>query len=351
MLGHSPFYHRTIRKHVVLFGALFNDLFIVRETYSGAKKEKIKVPLSYSPKEKFIRRLTGDPTLTKSIQTTLPRMSFEMISFEYDASRKQQGTIKHRGSSTSSPTVQAQYVGIPYNFDFSLGLYVRNIEDGLQIIEQILPFFQPDYTVSAVLSQELNIIKDIPIVLTSVSEDNQYEGKLEDGTRMIFWDLQFTMKSFLFGPVSNSAIIMGSSISANASAPGANSYANVTGGIYVNIFEDTNNKKIQKVKVSGGIIGFKEGERIREPDLGILGTVYQWNPTSNTLYLNDMSGILRPNANIWGLDTSAHWVVNSLEIVNQKDVEIRIYQNPITADADDDYGYTTHIREFPTTLS
>lgn len=350
MLGHNPFYHRTVRKHVVLFGALFNDLFIVRETYAGGKKEKIKCPLSYSPKEKFIRRLFADPSLTKSIQTTLPRMSFELISFQYDQTRKQQSTIKHRGSSATATSVQAQYMGIPYNFDFSLGIYVRNIEDGLQIVEQILPFFQPDYTVSATLSQELDIKKDIPIILNSVAEDNQYEGKLEDGPRMIMWDLQFTMKSFLFGPVSNSAIIMGNTILANTTDPGANSYANVTGGIYVNIYEDVNNKKIQKVKVSGGVVGFKEGERIREPDLNILGTVYQWNPTSNTLFLNEMSGVLRPNANVWGLDTSAHWKVDSLEVVNQKDVEIRIYQNPIGATADDDYGYTTHITEFPDTL-
>jgi len=350
MLGHQPFYHRTIRKHVVLFGSLFNDLFIVRETYAGEKKERIKVPLSYSPKEKFIRMLNQDPTLTKSVQTTLPRMSFELLSFQYDPTRRQQSTIRHRGTSSSS-TIQSQYIGIPYNFDFSLGLYVRNIEDGLQVVEQILPFFQPDYTVTATLSQEIGVIKDVPVVLTSVTEDNQYDGKMEGSTRMVLWDFQFTMKSFLFGPLSNSSIIMGTSISANASDPGANSYANVTGGIYVNIYQDTNNKKIQKVVVSGGVVGFKEGERIREPDLGILGTVYQWNPTSNTLYLNEMSGVLKQNANVWGLDTSAHWVVDSLEIVNQKDVEIRIYQNPITATAEDDYGYTTHITEFPDTLS
>lgn len=357
MLGNSPFYHRTIRKHVVLFGALFNDIFIVRETSTGINREHIKVPIAYSPKEKFITRLNQDPALTKSIQTTLPRMSFQLLSFEYDATRKQQSTIRHRTSPASS-YVNAQFVGIPYNFDFTLSLYVRNIEDGLQVVEQILPFFQPDYTLSAKLSDTLDIVKDIPVVLTSVAEDNQYEGKLEDGTRMILWDLQFTMKSFIFGPISNSAIIMGNSIipnthvgGANANVAGANSYANVTGGIYVNIYEDANNKKIQKVKVEGGIINYKEGEFIRSPEQGITGMVYGWNPTSNTLYLSQMSGVLKTNTNIWGLDTSARWNVSGVDIVNQKDVEIRIYQNPINAMADDDYGYTTHIREFPTTLS
>lgn len=349
MLGHRPFYHRTIRKHVVLFGAMFNDLFIVRETTDRQKKEHIKVPLTYAPKEKFVTRLFSDPTLMKSVQTTLPRMSFELISFQYDQTRKQQSTIRHRGTLSSSGVV-SQYVGVPYNFDFSLSLYVRNIEDGLQVIEQIVPFFQPDYTLSAKLSDELDIIKDVPIILTSVSKDLQYEGKFEDGTRLIFWDLQFTMRGYVFGPLSNSAIIMGNTILANTSDPGSNTYANVTGGIYVNIFEDANHKKIQKVKVHGGIIGFKDGELIREPAQGITGTVYQWTPESNTLYLTQMSGVLAVNSNVWGLDTSAHWKVQSVEVVNQHDVEIRIYQNPISATANDDYGYTTHITEFPDTL-
>jgi hypothetical protein len=138
---------------------------------------------------------------------------------------------------------------------------------------------------------------------------------------------------------------------ANANVAGANSYANVMGGIYVNIYEDVNNKRIQKVKVEGGIINYKEGEFIRSPEQGITGMVYSWNPTSNTLYLSQMNGVLKTNTNVWGLDTSARWNVSGVDIINQKDVEIRIYQNPINATADDDYGYTTHIREFPTTLS
>src|SRR5574337_1073314 len=169
MLGHTPFYHRTIRNYVTLFGSLFNDIFIVRETQAGAKKERIKVPIIYSPKEKFLTRIQDDPTLTKSIATTLPRMSFELLSLTYDQSRKQQSTIRHRAQNLVTPSApQSQYIGVPYNFDFSLGLYVRNIEDGLQVVEQILPFFLPDYTLTAQVSQELNIVKDIPLNLTSV---------------------------------------------------------------------------------------------------------------------------------------------------------------------------------------
>jgi len=345
MLGHRPFYHRTIRKYVTLFGALFNDIYIVRETTDATKKERIKIPLNYAPKEKFITRLKSDPSLTKSIQTTLPRMSFEMLSMTYDMSRKQQSTIRHTAPNLITPSAPySQYIGIPYNFDFGLNLYVRNIEDGAQVVEQILAFFMPDYTIKAQLSDELDIVKNVPIVLTSVSENNQYDGTFEDGTRMISWDFQFTIRGYIFGPVSTSSIIMG--VSANTADPNAN----VTGGIYVNLYQDVNNKPVQKVIVTGGTIEFRETERIREANTGITGYVYAWTNTSNALYLTQTSGVLKANDHVWGVDTGAHWRVLSTETVNLRTSEIRIYQNPITANADSDYGYSTYITEYPNTL-
>jgi len=344
MLGHNPFYHRIIRKHVSLFGSLFNDIFIERETVDGlTKKERIKCPLAYAPKEKFVTKLFSDPTLTKSIATTLPRLSFEILSMNYDSARKQQSSIKHRVMRNGIPV--AQYVGIPYNIDFGLSLYVRNIEDGLQVVEQILPFFTPDYTISATLSEELGIVKDIPIILTSVHEENNYQGSFEDGTRMITWDFQFTAKTYLFGPTSNTTIIMG--VSANTQDPNAA----ITGGIYVNLYTDSTNPLIQKIVVTGGSIDFKESEIIREPNLGITGKVYAWVPSTNTLYLTQSTGTLLVNNNIWGLETGAHWTVQSTELVPQKDAEIWIYQNPITANANTDYGYTTYITEYPDTVA
>lgn len=348
MLGHNPFYHQTIRKYVSLFGSLFNDIFIVRETADRAQKERQKCPISYAPKEKFVTRLYSDPTLTKSIATTLPRMSFEMMGFRYDQSRKQQSTIRHRVTNPldgSHP--QSQYVGIPYEFDFSLSCYVRNIEDGLQIVEQILPFFTPDYTISATVAQQMDITKDIPIILKSINEKIDYEGAFADGTRLITWDFEFTLKGWLFGPVSNSAIIVG--VSANV----ANANAVVTGGVYVNIYDDINNKVIQKIIVNGGSIAFRENEPVRSPARGITGTVLSWSQANNTntLYLSAMTGVLRANDEVWGLESAANWTVLSTAVANQKEVEIRIYQKPITANQFTDYGYTTFITEFPNTLA
>lgn len=319
---------------------MFNDIFYVRQTEAGAKKERQKVVLAYGPKEKWVTRLYADPNLTKSIATTLPRMSFEMTSMTYDESRKQQSTIRHRSTNPLSPsTPQSQYMSVPYNFTFALSVYARNIEDGLQITEQILPFFTPDYTVSALVSEEVNITKDIPIILKSVSEKIDYEGAIESGTRMCMWDFEFVLQGFLFGPVSNSAIIMG-----------IQTGNTITGGVYTNIFDDVNNKRIQKVIVTNGHGDFRENEVIREPNRDVVGRVFSWANTTNTAYFTIASGVLRANDNIWGLESGAHWIVQTVETANQKDVEIRIYQNPITANQDSDYGYTTIITEFPDTL-
>lgn len=326
---------------MTLFGSLFNDIFYIRETADRVQKERQKVPITYAPKERFITRLRTDPTLTKSISTTVPRMSFEMTSMHYDESRKQQSTIRHRTLGTvTSGKVQSQYVGIPYDFDFSLAIYVRNIEDGLQIVEQILPFFLPDYTISAQVSSEIHIVKDIPIVLKSVTEKIDVEGAFEDkNLRLVTWDLEFTMKGYLFGPVSNTAIIMGIAGAGNT----------VTGGVYTNIYNDINNKTLQKVVVAGGPINFNGNEPIREPNRNITGSVYSWANTSNTLYLSGMTGVLRANDSIWGLESGANWTVLTIETVNAADASIHIYQNPITATANDDFGYTTVITEFPNT--
>lgn len=340
MLGHAPYYHRTIRKYVTIFGSLFNDVFYVRQTEAGAKKERQKVVLAYGPKEKWVTRLYADPNLTKSIATTLPRMSFEMTSVVYDEARKQQSTIRHRSTNPLSPsTPQSQYIGVPYTFTFSLNIYARNIEDGLQIVEQILPFFTPDYTLSAQVSEEVNITKDIPIILKSVTEKIDYEGTFADGTRMCMWDLEFVVQGFLFGPVSNTAIIMG-----------IQTGNTITGGVFANIYDDVNNKRVQKVILTGGYGDFRETEVIREPDRDVVGRVFSWANTTNTAYFTIASGVLRANDQVWGLESGAHWTVQSVETANQKDAEIHIYQKPITANQDSDYGYTTVITEFPDTL-
>ena len=196
MLGNDPFYNRTIRKVVVAFGTLFNDIVVVRQLNGdGAKRERFKVPLSYGPKEKYIYRLTSDPTLFKSIATVVPRISFNLDGLEYDASRKQVSTLQN--FSINSGLMSRQYVPSPYNFDFSLSIYVRNTEDGTQILEQILPFFTPDFTVTVDFVPAMDKKYDVPVILNSVTSSVDYEGDLMT-TRLIIWDLNFTVKGFIW---------------------------------------------------------------------------------------------------------------------------------------------------------
>lgn len=198
MLSNPHFYNRTIRKVVVAFGTMFNDIEVVRFMKDGTPTERFKVPLSYGPKEKYVTRITSDPDLTKSIATTVPRISFNLEGMAYDASRKQITTLKNFGSNNG--TFASQYVPVPYDFNFTMSVYVRNIEDGTQILEQILPFFTPDFTVTIDFISSMNQKYDMPVILNSVSSSADYEGDLMN-TRLVFWDLDFTAKGYIWPAV------------------------------------------------------------------------------------------------------------------------------------------------------
>jgi hypothetical protein len=204
MLGQSHFYNRTIRKVVVAFGSMFNDIQVQR--YDGATpKEIFKVPLSYGAKEKYMTRLASDPNLTKSIATVVPRISFDLTGMSYDVSRKQISTIRNFATNGTT-SFNTQYAPVPYDFNFSMSIYVRNTEDGTQIIEQILPFFTPDFTVTVDFIQPMDQKYDMPIILNSVNTTTDYEGEMMT-TRLITWDLEFTAKGYIWPAVKTGEII------------------------------------------------------------------------------------------------------------------------------------------------
>jgi hypothetical protein len=197
MLNNNHFYHRTIRKVVVAFGTLFNDIQLIRYTKDlSQEKERFRVPLSYGSKEKYITRLFSDPNLIKSVNVTVPRISFEMSGISYDSSRKQVSTVRNF-SANNSTRLNTQFVPIPYNFDFSMSIYVRNTEDGTQILEQILPFFTPDFNVTVDFIPGMDQKYDLPIILNSVNTTTEYEGDFSS-TRYITWDLEFTAKGYIW---------------------------------------------------------------------------------------------------------------------------------------------------------
>lgn len=205
MLGNPHFYHRSIRKVVSLFGTLFNDIEIIRFDKDNSPKERFKVPLSYGPKEKYITRIESDPNLTKSINTLVPRISFNLDSLSYDPSRKQISTLRNFSANTNS-SLKTQFAPVPYNFEFSLSIFVRNTEDGTQIIEQILPFFTPDFTVNVDFIPGMDQKYDVPIILNDVTYTVDYEGDFST-TRVINWDMSFSVKAYLWPPIKNADII------------------------------------------------------------------------------------------------------------------------------------------------
>jgi len=206
----TAFYNRIIRKLVVGFGNLFNNIPLVRYNPDLTEAERIIVPIVYASKELYVKRLQEDPTLSKKVQTTLPRFSFEMVGFTYDSSRKQNTNTKNFAQTSSG--VVSQYNPVPYNFDFDLYLYVRNIEDGTQILEHIMSYFTPDYTIKLNMIPEMGIVKEVPIVLNSASQDIQYEGDQTSETRIIIWTLNFTVKGFIYGAVSSAGGLITHSI-------------------------------------------------------------------------------------------------------------------------------------------
>ena len=205
------FYHKKIRNTVIAFGTIFNNVNIKRLDSSGNPVQNIKVPLSYSPKEKFLARLDAQQDLTgddSKVAITLPRMSFEITGYSYDATRKLNKNQKITKVTTNADTTKMnnQYMPVPYNVNFSLNVYTANSDDGLQIIEQILPFFQPDYTVTMIEDTTMDTKRDIPFILNSVDYEDSYTGSLTS-LRRIIYTLQFTAKVYLYGPISTSAII------------------------------------------------------------------------------------------------------------------------------------------------
>ena len=209
------FYNKNIRNTVIAFGTLFNNIQIVRRDGNDVVKNRVQVPLSYAAKEKFIRRFAvglDDP----AVQMQLPRIGFNLTSIDYDSERKRPTTLKRHAYVESNTTdgdglkdrVLTHFSEVPYNLEFSVYIMTSLMDDGLQILEQILPFFTPEFTVTikpAILKDGDEKL-DIPIILNSVTSEEDYEGTFDD-RRVLFWTLTFTAKTVLYPPVSKTGYI------------------------------------------------------------------------------------------------------------------------------------------------
>ena len=333
MLGNAHFYNRTIRKVVVAFGSMFNDILLTRYSKDGLTAYEItKVPLSYGAKEKYLVRLQSDPNLTKSIATTVPRMSFDLVGMSYDTTRKQQTTLQNFGMSSGS--FRSQYAPIPYNFDFNLSIYVRNTEDGTQILEQILPFFTPDFTVTIDFIKEMDQVYDMPVILNSVNPEVDYEGDFMN-TRLIIWNLTFTAKGYIWPPVS------------------ANNSSKYITSANANIYTDSTNLDAQKVFVNkaAGFGVYTTGEDIKVEARGVTGKVlYFSNTADGTLVLTNLNKKVQANDKVTGVYSNSTFTVTRIDTSPTKAVAIVVTPNPPTANGNGPYGFEETFTEWPDTL-
>jgi hypothetical protein len=202
------FYFSTIRKYVTLFGTLFDDITIKRTDSTGHLNAFIKVPITYSPKEKMLARVGSDSDLDRQTAVpSLPIMAFEMTDLRYDSSRKLSTIRKIAVAKPEDPEVlKYQFNPVPYDFGFRLYVMVKNAEDGTKIVEQILPYFTPDWTTTVHLIPEMEVVMEIPLILNGISQEDVYDGDFKE-RRSLTWTLDFTMKGYIFGPVKTGKII------------------------------------------------------------------------------------------------------------------------------------------------
>lgn len=326
----NTFYNRTIRKLVVGFGNLFNDITLVRYNPDLTEAERMIVPLIYGPKELYVKRLEEDPTLGKKVQTNLPRMSFEMNGFTYDASRKQNTNIKNFAQTSTG--LVSQYNPVPYNFDFSLYVYVRNIEDGTQIIEHILSYFTPDYTIKLNMIPEMGIVKEIPVVLNNTTQDIDYEGDSQRGTRTIIWTLNFTVKGYIFGKINDSS-----------------------NGLIKHSITSIFNKITPQDEImfvmdqTSGLGEYQIGEVVYQGYSAATSTatakVVLWE--NGNLHLTNINGNFVSNLPIHATSSSTNYTFTAYTPVSQQMVQIDNLVNPAEANVTDSWTANTVIREFP----
>jgi hypothetical protein len=315
---------------IVGFGSIFDNITLVRYNEDDSEQERFIVPIGFASKENYVDRLSDDPNLDKKTRITLPTMAYEMTGISYDASRKQNTNIQNFAQTPTG--VKSQYNPVPYNFDFSLYLYVRNIEDGSQIIEHILPYFTPDYTLKLNLIPEMGIIKDIPILLNDVSQEIISEGDKNIDTRIIIWTLNFTVKGFIFGATSPAGLIKTSITNILNNTIGQNvvifNVANTGIGKYQTDEIVYQGYSLNTSTATGKVVDFKT--------IGI----------NKELYLTDVFGNFVSNQPIIGSKTNANYTFTSYYVTPYQYAKITVVPNPITANANSNYTYTTTIKEY-----
>lgn len=331
MLGNAHFYHQLTRKSVILFGRMFDDITLIRKNdQTGAETQRFVVPIIYAPKEKMITRLFADPDLQKQLGVLLPRMSFEITGISYDATRKQNSLLRASRANTTTH-VTSSYMGVPYDISFNLNIYTRNIDDANHIMEQIIPFFNPDFTVTTNMIPDLGMLKDIPIVLNSVTDDIQYEGDF-DTVRYVYKTLNFTMKTYYWGPIS---------------------YPKIIRTVYANIYNDPNLRSgyITRINASDITGTFKVDDLVYKggdyKTANAFGMIVNVNKDTGKVVLGGVQGQLKEGDILHAVSTDGVFTISTFDASPMLLAGIKITPFPVYAEPTDDYGYNIDIIEWP----
>lgn len=339
--------HNLIRKYVIYFGTVFNNIWLNRYDINDNLIQRNKVPINYGPREKFLARLEGNDDLRRPIAIQLPRMSFEMVDLRYDPTRKLNSLNRICRINTADPTgYSSQYMPVPYDIVFRLSIMVKNVLDGTYIVEQILPYFAPSWQATLTVNDDLGTKHDVPIMLNDITQEDTYEGYFEQ-RRAIIWNLTFTMKAWFFGPTSIDTNGIIKQMDLNFRPVSSN----------LDVFEDANANTAPtqlKVQISPGIDlnnlpvnftnGFKTLYGLNSPN----GVFTVTEKVTNTTNLNDFAYVKEANSSfITSLKTSGTLQVGDSIIGALSGTTATISNTsivPVIVDYDDvpldaDYGF------------
>lgn len=312
---------------------MFNNISLLHKNTSGTELRRIKVPIVWGPKDKYVTRLATDPDLLKDTAIMLPRMSYDISGISYDPSRKQVSTLRI-AQANSTTRMQSVYMAVPYNISFELSIYAKTIDDGLQIVEQILPYFNPDYTRTITPIAELSFLKDVPVILDNVKQNIDYEGNF-DTVRFCMWTLSFTMQAYYFGPISTPKIIR-KSIANIFNDP------SLVAGYITRINTDLSANSNTHFMISDIVY---QGSNYQTASA--YGQVLDWDGLNRKLMLGGVQGNFEINNTIRAQSTNAHCNISSFDTSPLKLVEIVVDPDPIDAAPESDYGHTITITEWP----
>jgi len=328
------FYHEILRKTIVAFGTLFNDIKIKHKDNAGDDFSIITVPIAYGPIQKFLARIEQVPDLRKRVAITLPRMAFEMTGISYDPSRK--SSTMQTFKALDGNEITKAFMPVPYNVNFRLSIMSKLNEDALQVIEQILPYFQPHFNLTVDLVSSIGEKRDIPMILNNISMDDQYEGDFTS-RRVLIYSLDFTAKTYLFGPVGspNEALIKQVQVDYYTDTNRVNASRQLRYVAEPRAIQDYDNDAITQIaeNISEDVTEFDvvDGSVLLEKSYIMIGeeSMYIRKITGNTLTVNrgqDKTTI------------TTHTSGTALNVINTADDQL--------IDLDDDFGFSEYRYEY-----